>query len=68
MTIMVKSSMTYARHIDCMEGWEICRSVVLRGKAAGEKPLGSLFEDGEDNNKSDLKEIWCQTVDLTCLT
>jgi len=42
MIIMVNSSMTYARHIDCMEGLEICRSVVLRGKGGGEKPLGSF--------------------------
>jgi hypothetical protein len=32
MNIMVKSRMAFARHVECMEGCEICRCVVFRRK------------------------------------
>jgi len=67
---MVKSSMTYARHMDCTKGWKI-RYVSLwslEGKLKERNHFGTLVEDWEDKSKSDLKEIWCQIVDLTCLT
>ena len=41
----------------------------LEGKPKERNHLGALVEDGEDNNnETDLKEICCQTVDLTYLT
>jgi hypothetical protein len=40
----------------------------LEGKPEERNRLLALVEDGENNNKSDLKEMWCQIVVLTCLT
>lgn len=40
----------------------------LEGKPEERNHLGVLVEDGKNNNKSDLKEICFQSVELSCLT